>query len=250
MWTGLTGVGLGESLIKRAASVLAAEFPSLRTFATLSPIPTFAGWIDALVANRIATAPKAGEGAAEAKRPAGSSAVGRPPEVVLTAEEERALRALSPSAPSAWHALQHALKELRTAASAGSDATIDRLSAGLRPVMLRLATGYLTLQRRPSGSAADPVANFHLSNGVAIGQVSWAADRSERRMRESYGVMANYLYDISDAGAVLSARAERYSRDHVIAVHQPVWERWTTAQPEHSKLVATRFGVSAVDLHL
>lgn len=42
---GLRGVSFGDSLIKHVVETLTAEFPRLRTFATLSPIPGFRGWL-------------------------------------------------------------------------------------------------------------------------------------------------------------------------------------------------------------
>lgn len=42
---GLAGVELGNFLIKRVASKLRGEFPTLRTVATLSPIPRFRHWL-------------------------------------------------------------------------------------------------------------------------------------------------------------------------------------------------------------
>ena len=43
--TGLRGVSFGDSLIKHVVETLTAEFPRLRTFATLSPIPGFRAWL-------------------------------------------------------------------------------------------------------------------------------------------------------------------------------------------------------------
>ncbi len=43
---GLRGVPFGSFLIKRVAEDLAAEFPRLRKFATLSPIPGFRSWLN------------------------------------------------------------------------------------------------------------------------------------------------------------------------------------------------------------
>src|SRR5665811_2369534 len=43
--TGLRGVSFGDSLIKRVVETLQAEFPRLRTFATLSPMPGFRSWL-------------------------------------------------------------------------------------------------------------------------------------------------------------------------------------------------------------
>ncbi len=45
---GLTGVPLGNALIKRAVEKLKTELPKLRTFATLSPLPGFAAWVRGL----------------------------------------------------------------------------------------------------------------------------------------------------------------------------------------------------------
>jgi malonyl-CoA decarboxylase len=42
---GLRGVPLGSFLIKQVVQALKEEFPKLRRFATLSPIPGFAGWL-------------------------------------------------------------------------------------------------------------------------------------------------------------------------------------------------------------
>lgn len=42
---GLRGVSFGDSLIKHVVDTLKAEFPRLRTFATLSPIPGLRAWL-------------------------------------------------------------------------------------------------------------------------------------------------------------------------------------------------------------
>jgi len=42
---GLTGISFGNLLIKQVVDALSAELPSIRTFATLSPVPGFRGWL-------------------------------------------------------------------------------------------------------------------------------------------------------------------------------------------------------------
>ncbi len=42
---GLKGVGFGDSLIKQVVQALQQELPQLKTFTTLSPIPTFKPWL-------------------------------------------------------------------------------------------------------------------------------------------------------------------------------------------------------------
>ena len=53
---GLRGVSFGNLLIKQVAQRLGQEFPRIKTFATLSPIPGFREWLTA-VADRLAEAP-------------------------------------------------------------------------------------------------------------------------------------------------------------------------------------------------
>jgi malonyl-CoA decarboxylase len=48
---GLTGISFGNLLIKQVVDALAAELPSVRSFATLSPIPGFRAWLRRTLAN-------------------------------------------------------------------------------------------------------------------------------------------------------------------------------------------------------
>ena len=47
---GLRGIALGDLLIKQVAERISAELPFITNFATLSPVPGFARWVDAHVA--------------------------------------------------------------------------------------------------------------------------------------------------------------------------------------------------------
>jgi malonyl-CoA decarboxylase len=64
----------------------------------------------------------------------------------------------------------------------------------LRAPLLRLAAQYLT---RPasSGHGIDPVARFHLGNGARLERIHWLGNTAPRGLRESFGIMVNYLYD-------------------------------------------------------
>ena len=42
----------------------------------------------------------------------------------------------------------------------------------------------------------DPVARFHLGNGARVERIHWGADLSPKGMRQSHGLMVNYLYDL------------------------------------------------------
>jgi malonyl-CoA decarboxylase len=64
----------------------------------------------------------------------------------------------------------------------------------LRAPMLRLAATYL-LRSAAGQSKIDPVARFHLGNGARLERINWLGNTAPRGIRESYGIMVNYLYD-------------------------------------------------------
>ena len=45
------------------------------------------------------------------------------------------------------------------------------------------------------------MAHFHLSNGARIERLNWLADTSENGLRQSAGMMVNYLYKLNDIEA-------------------------------------------------
>lgn len=49
---GLKGISFGNFLLKQVVEELVREVPSLKTFVTLSPVPTFARWLDRALAER------------------------------------------------------------------------------------------------------------------------------------------------------------------------------------------------------
>lgn len=68
----------------------------------------------------------------------------------------------------------------------------------LRRVMEPLAAFYFLKAKRPDGRPLDPVARFHLRNGARLERINWQGDLSEKGLRESAGIMVNYLYDLDD----------------------------------------------------
>lgn len=66
-------------------------------------------------------------------------------------------------------------------------------AATLRAPLMQLAAHYL-LEAKRGQRAFDPVAHFHLSNGARLERINWLADTSAKGMRESAGMMVNYLY--------------------------------------------------------
>jgi len=156
--TGLRGVSFGDSLIKHVVETLQQEFPRLRTFATLSPIPGFRAWL------------------------------GKNASAMLESLDERRRnelgRAVGIDSPQAAHLLDAADKA--QALEEGS------------PVrqMLHQCAAYYLARALADGKPVDPVARFHLGNGARVERLNWAGDPSAKGHKQSYGMMVNYLYDL------------------------------------------------------
>jgi malonyl-CoA decarboxylase len=71
---------------------------------------------------------------------------------------------------------------------------VERLRKTLEP----LAAHYYLRARRPDGRVVDSVARFHLGNGARLERINFLGDRSAKGLRESHGLMVNYLYDLGD----------------------------------------------------
>ena len=131
---GLKGVSFGDSLIKRVVETLKEDFPRLKTFATLSPIPGYRAWLQRNNSDLAAQA------------------------------SETDVLALSEKSP-------------------------------LRKALHQGAAQYLGGQWH-EGKPLDAVARFHLGNGAKIERINWAGDPSGKGIKQSYGLMVNYLYDL------------------------------------------------------
>ncbi len=160
--SGLRGVSFGDSLIKRVVDTLRQEFPKLKVFVTLSPIPGFRHWLSKNAAAML-------EQLEGDEKEALAGALGRPaPE------------------PAAF----------LTAFLAASEGAIDLPEKSpIRQQLLRCAAQYLG-QAMDEGKPVDVVARFHLGNGARVERLNWAGDPSAKGMRQSYGLMVNYLYDL------------------------------------------------------
>lgn len=63
----------------------------------------------------------------------------------------------------------------------------------LKNLLLSLGAHYLS-QEKNGSLPLDPVARFHLGNGASIGQLNWLGDTSEKGLKQSAGLLVNYLY--------------------------------------------------------
>jgi malonyl-CoA decarboxylase len=72
------------------------------------------------------------------------------------------------------------------------------LTAQLRSVVEPLAAYYFLKARTSKGRPIDSVARFHLGNGARLERINWLGDLSPKGLRESAGIMVNYLYRLED----------------------------------------------------
>jgi malonyl-CoA decarboxylase len=88
--------------------------------------------------------------------------------------------------------------------------------------LLALCAWYLLNVKRDA-EPLDAVARFHLRNGARVERINWLADPSHAGLRQAAGMMANYVYELSDlqhnhelyarAGEIsASGRVERLAR--------------------------------------
>lgn len=176
---GLKGISFGPFLIKKVVNSLSHTLPNLKTFSTLSPIPGFRRWLEQHLA----------EDSAEHNTDS------------FTAVLEEAAGILG--------------------VDAGLNNVIDHPEWTRNPEvcdlleepLLTLCARYLYQRRERDNAPIDAVARFHLGNGARIEQLNWLGDVSTKGMRESCGLMVNYVYALSD----IKDNIEAYSQEKQIA---------------------------------
>lgn len=155
---GLKGVSLGNFLIKRVATYLKNEFPSLKTFVTLSPIPGFMDWV--------INGASLGEGY----------------------DDQAVLKKVS------QYLEQIDLKKQSWPERLSSGWHPDKATDVEKNALIGLSAIYLAKFSVRKGG--NPVAKFHLGNGAQLYRINWAGDLSKKGLRQSASLMVNYLYDL------------------------------------------------------
>jgi malonyl-CoA decarboxylase len=177
---GLRNVPFGNFLIKQVVSELAAEFPSIKIYSTLSPLPRFSR---ALREAKSDTENKDGFTRARLARLLEDFASS------LTSAAGR-----RDSVEAFFRLLEHPLDRRRVLAAP----------------LTRVALAYLTQARR-NGKLYDPVATFHLSNGARIERINAYGNLRPYGIQESFGVTVNYRYVPED----LEENHERFVRGQI-----------------------------------
>ena len=92
------------------------------------------------------------------------------------------------------------------------------LSNTQREQILHAAATYFLEGKRADGMPVDPVSRFHLGNGASLENIHWMADTSMKGLKQSAGIMVNYLYDLRK----IEENHEAYARDKEVLVSKSV----------------------------
>ena len=84
--------------------------------------------------------------------------------------------------------------------------------------LMKNAVKYLTKSERNDGMPNDPVSRFHIGNGASLEKINLNADTSEKGMMQSFGVMANYLYDLK----VVEENHENFFKNKAVPVSNKI----------------------------
>ena len=179
---GLQGISFGNLLLKRVIEDLRQDLPQLKNFATLSPLPGFRRWLDRML-----------------KENGG----------LISESEASKIAKAAPGIPTE-NALESAL------AREGWQAD-ENLAETLHGPMEKLCARYL-LKEKSGARPIDPVAAFHLNNGARVNRILWLADTSARGLKQSYGMMVSYLYDLGH----VDDNHERFAKSGEIAAARGV----------------------------
>ena len=173
---GLAGVHLGNELIKSVVKTLQLESSTLRTFCTLSPIPKFGDWLESKLS---------------------SSKLDGVRRILDESDLQSLQNFYSLESPHcAIISFAKTLSDLRKP-SRSKPECLESISPELKPILMKLAAYYLTKETR-HGRPLCPVAKFHIRNGASMFRLNFGADMSSKGIRNSFGLMINYLYKMDD----------------------------------------------------
>ncbi|KAL0276554.1 UNVERIFIED_CONTAM: hypothetical protein PYX00_004109 [Menopon gallinae] len=174
---GLQGIELGNYLIKRVVGELQNEFPHMKLFSSLSPIPLFRQWLF--------------ERLKIAKRGYND---------IFSEEEIRKFQT--------HFKTSDIYDDLRRSIFTNSWLEDKTLADLLETPLMRLCARYLYLEKR-RGYALDSVANFHLKNGAVMWRLNWNANLQPRGLTNSCGIMVNYRYFLEETEMRSTAYVEK-----------------------------------------
>jgi hypothetical protein len=194
---GLSGVGLGEHLIKTAVHRLQGRI-GLDTFVTLSPVPRFRKWLEERVQH------VTGKFASN--------------DLVVGEDLAKLSHFLQCREDEAVSRMVETLRQEGPSCLDDNAVEVENLVAPLlRGILAKLAARYLvteTHRRKP----LDGVARFHVGNGAILHRINVNADTSRKGWHNSFGIMVNYRYDLEQ----LPTNVTQYEAEYRIPLGEDV----------------------------
>ena len=71
-----------------------------------------------------------------------------------------------------------------------------RIAEAVRRALISAGAYYFLRAKTSSGRPLDAVARFHLGNGARLERLNFLGDTSAKGLKQSHGLMVNYLYDL------------------------------------------------------
>jgi malonyl-CoA decarboxylase len=175
---GLASLGLGKMLIGKVVDYIREENEEIKNFATLSPVPAFwERYLRPLLEGK------------EEKFDL------KPKDILSFFPKKTAGRILERGGggdlePGRFNA---ALLSILSDEGWAED---EDLRKDLHNPLIRIAYHHVSQEKNPQGKPLNPVAAFHLGNGASVsqGNVNFLANPSRRGLKESCGIMVNYVY--------------------------------------------------------
>ncbi|OEU21656.1 malonyl-CoA decarboxylase [Fragilariopsis cylindrus CCMP1102] len=188
---GLSGVGLGEYLLKESINALQDEnsnnheksISKIKTFVTLSPIPKFRNWL------KIKLLKLEQQQRKQKRLGYDCNVIG---ESILSIKDH-------------FTKLQQAAAIMIDADKINSNNNNSNSKTDeqrkrqqyivLQDILCKLVSQYLVYEKY-RGKPIDKVCGFHVGNGAEIYDIHFCADLSRNGIQNSYGIMVNYIYHV------------------------------------------------------
>ncbi|CAJ0956841.1 unnamed protein product, partial [Mesorhabditis belari] len=184
---GLSGVDLGNLLIKSVAAQISKEEQQISTHSTLSPIPGFRSWLLRAL---------------------------KEPQNFGNVISDFCLEHLTSITKQKVDPAQ--ARTLLLNLLCNERIELEKIEI-VKPILQRLCAQYLCVEKR-NGYALNPVANFHLRNGAEVFRVNWRGDTSVRGLYNSFGIMVNYRYVLEN----VNTNSSNYVNKKVVAIDSQV----------------------------
>lgn len=184
---GLSGIDLGNMLIKKVATKLQKDVPSVTTHSTLSPIPGFRPW---LIRNL--------KGNSEYPS-------------IMNEKVVNWISDISEREINEVEATETLLKVI------SNEKTKKEQLNAIQHILMYACAHYLCNAKR-NGMALNSVANFHIRNGAELYRLNWNGDTSHRGINNSFGIMVNYRYDLEK----VHENSAAYTEHKKMAINQKV----------------------------